>query len=75
MKNVIVDASSAILFFCRCVTLAESNEKMTLLASIGRYGEKVVAWAQNCEKESLLFAIPTNCGKNSSGTAGGNETE
>jgi predicted nucleic acid-binding protein len=52
-----------LLYFSRSISLAECNADMNKVVQVGRYSREVIAWAQNCKRESLLFAIPDNCGR------------
>ncbi|UCD66430.1 MAG: hypothetical protein JSW69_02045 [Deltaproteobacteria bacterium] len=51
-----------VLFFSNNISLDECNGYMDELVRYGRYSDEVIAWANNCQRESLLFAIPANCG-------------
>jgi predicted nucleic acid-binding protein len=47
-----------LLYFSGYVSWQESNNKMDAIIRIGRYSSEVIEWAQNCQKENLIFAIP-----------------
>ena len=51
-----------VLFFSNIISLHECNGYMDELVLNGRYSGEVIALANNCKRESLLFAIPDNCG-------------
>jgi predicted nucleic acid-binding protein len=50
-----------LLYFNRSISLARCTAVMNKLVRAGRYSDESIAWAQNCKRESLLFAIPENC--------------
>jgi predicted nucleic acid-binding protein len=47
-----------LLYFNRSISLARCTAVMNKLVRAGRYSDEIIAWAQNCKRESLLFAIP-----------------
>jgi predicted nucleic acid-binding protein len=51
-----------VLFFSNNISLDECKGYMDQLVLNGRYSGEVIAWAYNCKRESLHFAIADNCG-------------
>jgi predicted nucleic acid-binding protein len=47
-----------LLYFADLISWQESNNKTDAIIDIGRYSTEVIEWAQNCQKESLSFAMP-----------------
>jgi hypothetical protein len=51
-----------LLYFAGIFSLHESVMKMEAIRRIGRYSPQITAWASNCAKEALDFAIPRKVG-------------
>jgi predicted nucleic acid-binding protein len=51
-----------VLFLNNNISQEECNAYMDKIIRHGRYSGKVIAWAQNCKKASLLFAFPDDGG-------------
>ncbi|MDX1775165.1 MAG: hypothetical protein R3297_01140 [Desulfobulbales bacterium] len=47
-----------LLYFSGSVSLDSCNYLMDKIIKFGRYSGKIAAWARDCKKEDLLFAIP-----------------
>ena len=51
-----------VLLFNNSISDNECKSYMNDLVRLGRYSSEVITWANNCKRESLLFAILDNCG-------------
>ena len=47
-----------LLYLNRSISPAGCTAAMNKVVHAGRYSNEIIAWAQNCKRESLLFAIP-----------------
>lgn len=51
-----------LLYFAGIMSINESRTKMASIIHVGRYSPQITAWAFNCSKEALAFAIPRKVG-------------
>ena len=51
-----------LLYFAGIMSINESRTKMASIIHVGRYSTQITAWAFNCSKEALAFAIPREVG-------------